>query len=151
MEQSYPLIVVILLSSLTTGILGSLLFLGNQISQELKKRRRLQEVALYADMLRNTSNIYELLDSYITEKLEEYKIFNQEMFSKSTLTNAQQTQIARDVTVDIIDTMSPAFYSQLSVIFNPDTEKLQKLINNRVVMAVIVMTLELGGPLEGVI
>lgn len=140
--QSLLILILVALSVMTVIIITALIFIGFQISHELRKRRKIQEVVVYADMLRNTSNIYELLDSYINEKLTEYKIFNPDMFERA-LNNTTQTELSRDLTVDVLDTISPAFYSQLTLIFNPDPIKIQKLINNRVVMAVIALSLEL--------
>lgn len=140
--QSLLILIVASFILVSVVMLGSFIFIGIQISRELSKRRKIQEVVVYADMLRNTTSIYELLDSYITERLEEYKIFNPTVFEGS-LNNSMQTQISRDLTVDVLDTMSPAFYSQLTLIFNPDPVKIQKLINNRVVMSVIALSLEI--------
>jgi len=110
--------------------------------KELKKRRKLQEIALYSEMFRNITGIYDLLDSYIQERLNEYRIFNPDIFERGVLSNAQQAKIIKDVTVDVLYNMSPAFYSQLALVFDPNKEKIQKIVNNRVLMAVLGWNLE---------
>lgn len=145
------IIIISILAILAVAIIGCLIFIGYQIDMELKKKRKLQEVALYSEMFKNVSSVYELLDSYINERLGEYKIFHSAMFEKGTLNNAQQNVVAKEVTIDVIESMSPAFYTQLTLIFNPNKEKIQRLINNRVVMAVIAETLNLNGNTEDIL
>lgn len=136
------ILILILLGIITTVIVGCIIFIGFQIVKELKKRRKLQEIALYSEMFRNITGIYDLLDSYIQERLNEYRIFNPDIFERGVLSNAQQAKIIKDVTVDVLYNMSPAFYSQLALVFDPNKEKIQKIVNNRVLMAVLGWNLE---------
>ena len=140
--QSLVILIILIILSIT--IIGTIIFIGIELDKELKRKRKLQEVMVYADMFRNTTSIYELLDSYINELFDEYRVFNSEMFQKGILSNAEQTKIVKDITVNVIETISPAFYNQLSLVFNPDKQKLQSMINNRVVMAILAYNLGLN-------
>lgn len=137
------IVIIIILLVLTAAIIGCFIFIGRRLTNELAKKRKLQEIMLYTEMFKNVGGIYDLLDSYINEKFAEYKIFNADKFEKA-LTNVQQNEIAKELTVDILDTMSPAFYTQLTLIFNPNKEKIHKLVNDRVVMAIIAESLDLS-------
>lgn len=135
------IIIIVLISVVLAAILGCIIFIGTQVAFELKSKRKLQEIALYSELFSNTNKIYELLDSYIQERFNEYKIFHIELTEKN-ITSAEQTKIVKELTMDILDTMSPAFYRQLTLVFNPDIEKITKLINNRVIMAVLDFSVE---------
>jgi hypothetical protein len=138
------IIIISILSILAIAIIGCIIFIGYEVNEELKKRRKLQEVALYSEMFKNVSSVYELLDSYINERFNEYKLFHPDIFEKGILNNTQQNTLTKEISVDVIDNMSPAFYNQLTLIFNPNKEKIQKLINTRVAMAVIAESLDLN-------
>lgn len=138
------IIIIVILSVLLLVILGCIAFIALQVREELSKSRKLDEIFLYSEMFKDITNIYDLLDSYINERFAEYKIFNPDKFNK-VMTNVQQTEVAKTLSIDVLDRMSPAFYSQLTLVFNPDNNKIHELIYNRVVMAIIADSLGFDG------
>lgn len=124
--------------------ISSLIIVGVMIYNELSKRRKLHELAIYGDLLRNSSDIYEILDKFIDERLSEYRIFNINLFS-ATLSDAMQTKITKEVTIDVVENISPILYNQLTLVINPDRERILRLINTRVMMAVVSLNISDGG------
>ena len=142
--ETEAMIIIIILAILTFAIIGCMLFLGQQISEDLKKKRKLHEIEVYNQVYMNTEGIYNLLDSYINERLDEYRVFHSDLFAgKSKLTDTEQTKISKDITIDVIETMSPSFYIQLTLVFNPNKDKIYEIIHNRVVMAFVAMSIGL--------
>ena len=90
----------------------------NKIVEEMEKRRKLKEAELYSELFRASSSINELLDTFVSETLDEYKILHPEIFSVDYLSESVQEKIRSDVYIEINKKMSPALINQLNIIFN---------------------------------
>jgi hypothetical protein len=126
------ILLIAVLAVITIGV-----YLVIFTTKYLEKVTRIKELSMYNNMFGNLDSAYGLLDSYIDQIFTEYQIFHQDIFSKPSLSNDDQTKIAKELTTQILDTMSPAFYSELALIFNTNREKLIKIVNNRVIMTII--------------
>lgn len=133
----YDIIIISTLFLIIGFIIYVIAFIGKQLTKELKRKRELEEVILYSNVLNNSSDIYEILDSNINEHINEYKIFHPDEFEKSIISNDQQIKLIKEISADIIANMSPAFFNQLSMIFNPRKENIHKMITTRVTLAII--------------
>jgi hypothetical protein len=133
----YDIIIISILFLIIGFIIYVIAFIGKQLTAELKQKRELEEVILYSNVFNNSNDIYVALDSIINEHINEYKIFHPDEFEKSIISSDQQIKLIKEISTDIITDMSPAFFSQLSLIFNPKKENIHKMITTRVTLAII--------------
>lgn len=124
--------------------LTSLIVIKNKIANfamlEIEKRRKLKEQELYLEVFSKSSSLNELLDSYISEILDEYRVFNPQLFSGDYLSDSAQEKIAKDIIQTVKENMSPALMNQLNIVFNKSA--LPQIMERRVTMAVVAMAVE---------
>lgn len=119
------------------GFSGTAMYL---LYKQLKKKNKLDELRTYREIYENEfDNLNNILDSFIEEKLNEYRIFNQDTFS-DYISDKMEEDILRGVMRLCLEDLSPILISQISIIYNKDN--IDSILYKHVTLAVAAAVIE---------
>ena len=111
------------------------------IFTEQKKRTILQETVIYTDIYSRADSIKMCLDSFINERLDNYKICNPKIFDEY-IDEKAQLKILKDVNTDVLESISPLLLKQICFMYNKNY--VSRLITNTIRLNVMALALEIN-------
>lgn len=144
--MNMPLTIISIILIITLIVIISIaIFVAFQVSKELERKRKLNELLTYSSIYNSMESFEEKLNEFVSGKIDEYRAFNSQVFDDYINDKTQKT-IIKTITVDILTTISPALLAQLSIVYNRNM--LDEIINKKVTLGVIALVVENNASLE---
>lgn len=135
MKQSiFYYVFLVLLISITLGILSLIVYLFKSISLE-KRKLRLRETEVYMNYQINADDVDAALDAVILRVFNEYIAFNIDFKDIMYITDELEKEILSTVSYTVSSQMSQQFFNKLCLKYNPDA--ITDIIAERVYMCTL--------------
>lgn len=136
MSMSLTQTIIIVLGIL---VLFLLITIKSIISNELVKKRKLEELKFFNLILPNMGDIDATLDQFITGLIAEFFALHPNYINIKDYSNEMQEDIQRYITELFEQRVSQGLLNQLSLIYNSDS--ISDIIDTRIKLAVISATM----------
>ena len=109
---------------------------------EVKNRRILREHEMLMKVDISDTGI-DIIDKIITEQVTKYRVMYIDHKKAPYINEEQQTEMIKKILEETLNSISPTFYEKATLIYNKD--KFEDIVYNKVMMAVLAVTVEVNG------
>lgn len=123
-------------------IIGIIVYIFDNAIAELKNYRTLKEKKMLLDV-NISSNYMDIVDSIINDSIIKYRALNIDHDPKFYMNQKEQEKMISTVLEEVLSSISPVFYEQVSLIYNKD--KFEDIVFEKITMAVLSVTVDING------
>lgn len=125
-----------------TLIIGIIVYIFDNIISESKNYRTLKEKKMLLDV-NISSNYMDIVDSIINDSVIKYRALNIDHDKNFYMNQKEQEKMISTVLQEVLSSISPVFYEQVSLIYNKD--KFEDIVFEKITMAVLSVTVDING------
>ena len=90
-----------------------------------------------------SSNYMDIVDSIINDSIIKYRALNIDHDKNFYMNQKEQEKMISTVLQEVLSSISPVFYEQVSLIYNKD--KFEDIVFEKITMAVLSVTVDING------
>lgn len=123
-------------------IIGIIVYIFDNTITESKNYRTLKEKKMLLDV-NISSNYMDIVDSIINDSIVKYRALNIDHDKNFYMNQKEQEKMISTVLQEVLSSISPVFYEQVSLIYNKD--KFEDIVFEKITMAVLSVTVDING------